>query len=416
MPWKGIIHLLTDKHIQNGICNLEDEFGQVRVQRAVDAVRKFRVEVPSWVFGDFGGGRFSGYMPPGHARNLTEKLDDAAEVNRLTGVTPRVAMHMLWDFSEDGLRADQALAVRAEELAGERGLEIGAINPTYFLEGSHRGSLSATDADIRQRYIDQTVQSAQIAKELAHSLVTLWFHDGSLYPGQVNLAKAYITLRDSLAQVMEQIDSGVTVLIEYKLFEPGTYSTVVPDWGTAYMLAKEMGPNTGVLVDMGHHAHGVNIEQIVARLIAQDVKGGFHFNTRYAADDDHAVAPDFQMARLFYELVSGDVLFNPDVSLNWPLMIDQCSGRENRMHAILHSVDSLQHALARAMLLDQTKLARCQDADDILSANRLFNDALLHADVRPILARARLEKNLPADPVQAYVESGYQQKIEAERK
>jgi len=405
-----------DIQIKNGLRGLEDEFGQVRVQRAIEAVQKFQVEVPSWVFGDFGGGRFSGYMPPGPARNLAEKLDDAAEVHRLTGATERVAMHVLWDFSEDGIEADQALAVQAKELAEARGLQVGAINPTYFLKGSHQGSLSSPDADLRQRYIDQTIQSAQIAKELGNNLVTLWFHDGSLYPGQVDLAKAYTRLRDSLIKIMKQVNPDVTMLIEYKLFEPGTYSTVIPDWGTAYMLAKEMGTNAGVLVDMGHHAHGVNIEQIVSRLIAQGVKGGFHFNTRYAADDDHAVAPDFQMVCLFNELVSGDVLFNPDTSHNWPLMIDQCSGRENRMHAILHSVDSLQHALARAMLLDKDKLSKCQDADEILLANRLLNDVLIHADVRPLLAAARLERNLPIDLVQAYVESGYQKKIEAERK
>ena len=169
---------MDDKQITHGLMALELEFGRDTVARAKEAVGRFTVEVPSWVFGDFGGGRFSGYLPSGPARNLAEKLDDAAEVNRLTGATERVAMHVLWDFSNDGMKADQALAVRAGELAGERGLEIGAVNPTYFLTGSHQGSLSAPDADLRKRYIDQTVLSAQIAiacstPSVAHALLAL---------------------------------------------------------------------------------------------------------------------------------------------------------------------------------------------------------------------------------------------------
>jgi L-rhamnose isomerase/sugar isomerase len=170
-----------------------------------------------------------------------------------------------------------------------------------------------------------------------------------------------------------------------------------------------------VLVDLGHHFHSANIEQIIARLINEGVYGGFHFNTRYAADDDHSVEPNGEMARIFYQLVKGDVVTNPDPGRNWAYMIDQCSGRENRMHALLHSVDSIQASLAKALLVDDEQLAAYQKKDEIILANRFFNNALLNADVRPIVMTARLEKNLPADPVQAYVESGYQEKIENER-
>jgi L-rhamnose isomerase/sugar isomerase len=119
------------------------------------------------------------------------------------------------------------------------------------------------------------------------------------------------------------------------------------------------------------------------------------------------------MARIFYELVKGDVITGPN---KWDLMIDQCSSRENRMHAIIHSIDSLQISFAKAMLVDREKLAEYQNNDEIILANRLFNNALVLADVRPIVALARYNKDLPLDPIDAYIKKGYQEKIEKERK
>jgi len=407
--------MIKERIIELGLEMLAEEFGEEKVRRAVEAVKRFEVEVPSWVFGVFGAGRFGEYIPSGAARNIFEKLDDASVVHRLTGATPRVAMHMLWDFSKDGYEADFELAKKVKEEARQRGLDVGAINPTYFLRGSHRGSFSAAEEKVRKRYIEQTVLAAKIARELAEGLLTLWFPDGSLYPGQIELRDAYKNLRESLEISCRDIPEEVRILIEYKVFEPGTYSTTVPDWGTAVLLAKGLGPNVGVLVDLGHHHHGTNVEQIVSILIAEGIPAGFHFNTRYAADDDHAVEPNPENARIFYELVKGDVLFNSDPSKNWAYMIDQCSARENRMHAILHSVDSLQKSLAKAFLVDRDLLVKYQGEDEIILANRVFNDALMDADVRPIVAKARLEKGLPIDPVAEYVRSGYQRKIELAR-
>jgi L-rhamnose isomerase/sugar isomerase len=406
---------MHEKNVKAGLEMLWREFGEKRVQAAVAAVKKFSVEVPSWVFGRFGGGRFGGYMPPGGARTIEEKLDDAAFVHHLTGATPAVAMHTLWDFSSDGRAADLDVARRVSQAARQRGLQVGAVNPTYFLEGSYRGSMSADEKGTVQRYIEQTVVSGAIARQYGNGMVTLWFPDGSAYPGQRQLRRAFETLINACVACRRRIPNTVRILIEYKVFEPGTYSTTVPDWGAARMIAQAMGGNTGVLIDMGHHHPGTNVEQIVAMLIADGMPGGFHFNTRYAADDDHAVEPSPQMARIFYELVEGNVIANRDRTRNWGYMIDQCSGRENRMRAVLHSVDSLQQSLAKAMLVDTTKLRALQDADRIIPANRLFNDAIMNCDVRPIVAQARLEKGLPVDPVVAYTESGYQERIERAR-
>ncbi len=405
----------NEKMVNLGLEMLREEFGEKRVEKVIDAVKKFEVEIPSWIFGVFGGGRFGEYSPPGAARSILEKLDDASFVHKLTGATPRIATHILWDLSKDGYEGDFEVAKKVKEEARQRGLDLGAINPTYFLRGSHRGSFSAEEKKTRERFIEQTILGGKIAEELSNNLLTLWFPDGSLYPGQIELRKAYKNLREALECLHEDIPKDVKILIEYKVFEPGTYSTTVPDWGTSALLAKRLGPNAGVLVDLGHHHHGTNIEQIVAVLISEGMPGGFHFNTRYAADDDQSVEPNPENARIFYELAVGEVIFNSNPEKNWAYMIDQCSSRENRMQAVLHSVDSLQQSLAKALLVDQNLLRKYQLEDKIILADRIFNDAIIGADVRPLLAKARLEKGLPLDPVEEYVKSGYQKKIELKR-
>jgi L-rhamnose isomerase/sugar isomerase len=406
---------MNEKQLNLGLQYLEMEFGRDHVKTAIENVKKFKVEIPSWIFGDFGGGRFGDYTPPGCARDIKEKLDDAAYINQLTGAADQIATHVLWDFSEDGLTGAYEIAEKVKGEASDRGIKLGSINPTYFLKGSHRGSLSALEKETRSNYIEQTLLAAKIAQNLATGIVALWLPDGSNYPGQVELRKTIDSTRKSLSELANKIDKKVRVLIEYKVFEPGTYSTVLADWGSAYLLAKEFGPNAGVLVDMGHHHHTANIEQIVTRLISDGMYGGFHFNTRYAADDDHSVEPNPEMARIFYELLVGEVICNDNPEKDWAYMIDQCSGRENRMHAIIHSIDSLQLSLAKASLVNQDLLTKYQKEDEIILANRLFNDALLNADVRPIVVAARLEKDLPENPIAAYIESGYQRKIEEKR-
>ena len=404
---------MNEEQINYGIQSLCLEFGKESVENAIKAVECFKIEIPSWIFGKFGGGRFGEFMPPGFARNITEKFDDAAFVNSVTGAVEGVATHILWDYSEDGINGSFDVAQKLALAAKEKGLKLGSISPTYFLKGSYRGSLSADEEKTRSNYIKQTLLAAKIAGELANGVVTVWLPDGSNYPGQMELRKGFENTRISLKTISKFIDKKVKVLIEYKIFEPGTYSTILSDWGSAYILAKEFGENAGVLIDIGHHHHSTNIEQIVSKLLIEGIYGGFHFNTRYAADDDHAVEPNAEIARILYELIAGDVLFSKN---KWALMIDQCSSRENRIHAVIHSIDSLQNSLVKAMLVNRQLLSEYQRDDEIILANRLFNDALMNADVRPIVAMARINKNLPIDPVMAYYKSGYQQKIELERR
>lgn len=415
-PSAFFIKMNIEKWIEKGIEQLKEEFGEDLVEKALNFVKNFEVEIPSWVFGNFGGGRFGSYTPPGFARNIYEKIDDASFVHKLTGATPRLATHILWDFSNDGIFPDIKIVENVYNYVKEKNISLGAISPTYFLVGSHRGSFTSIDKEIRKRYIEQTIFGAEIAKKYANKLLTLWFPDGSLYPGEIDLKRNYERMKLSLIECYEKISKDVKILIEYKLFEPGTYSTTIPDWGTSYILAKSLGKNAGVLIDLGHHPHGVNIEQIVATLIAEDIYGGFHFNTRYSADDDLSVEPNLQMARIFYELVKGNVICNKDEEKNWAYMIDQACSRENRFHSILNSIDSLQISLARSILVNSEKIEKFQKDDEIILANREFNKAISLCDVRPIVYKARLEKGLPYDPLKAYIESGYQKKIEEERK
>jgi L-rhamnose isomerase/sugar isomerase len=388
----------------------------VQIDQVKERLKAFEVEVPSWVFGEFGGGRFGQYMPPGPARDPRSKVRDAAMVHKLTGASPRVAIHVSWDkpadVAEEDVEPDDFADLRA--YAREQGVDLGAVNPTLFLKGTHYGSLTSPLPDVRRRLIRHCIVACEIAAEHAHGLVTYWLPDGSNYPGQRGLWQQESLARDALREVYDAAPNTVLHLIEYKVFEPGTYSTVIPDAGTATDIADSLGDRAGVLVDMGHHWHGANIAQIVARLVGTGRRGGFHFNTRYVADDDHAVEPNLTLYAVFCELVQGGVVCAQDPARNWAYMIDQCSSLENRIHAVLHSIDSLQVSLTKALILDRKALEAAQARQEIIAANRVFLDAFL-TDVRPILRMARLEKGLPLDPVVGYDESGYQKKIERER-
>ena len=388
----------------------------IDVQAVKQAIKDFALEVPSWVFGPFGGGRFGAFMPPAPAPDTRAKIRDAATVHKLTGAAPHVAIHVGWDKPQDvafdDVRPEHFADVRA--YAREQGIDLGAVSPTLFLKGTQYGSLGSPLKDVRRRLIDHCITSCEIARKHAQGIVTYWLPDGSSYPGQSDLWTQERLIREALAEICEASHKSVRHLIEYKLFEPGTYSTAIPDAGVALDIVRSLGNRAGVLVDMGHHAWGVNVAQIVARLIGLGIWGGFHFNSRYAADDDHAVEPNLPMYAIFCELAAGDVVCGHRRSRNWSYMIDQACSIENRMHSVLHTIDSIQVSLAKALVLDRGALAEAQDRQDLIRANRIFLDAFL-TDVRPIVQMARLEKGLPIDPVEGYAASGYQEKIERER-
>ena len=411
-----------DRIRETGLAYLRSVYGEETVEKAIVNTERFAVDVPGWqVWNGFGGGgRFEGGGTGGAARNIEEIAQDTGYIHKLTGSTPTVGMHILWFLSKDGMNGDFDTACQVRGILEDNGVRMGSISPTYFLAGSEDGSFSSQDSAIRDRYVEQTVLGARIAAELADGLLTLWYPDGTNYPGQRELQDKIGLLRDCTVEFWSRVPQNIKdkldkVLFEYKVFEPGTYSTTVPDWGTARELSMLAGDKGGVLIDMGHHHHGTNIEQIVGTLIQFGIPAGFHFNTRYAADDDHSVQADYEMSRLFHELLAGDVIYNTDTSRNWAFALDQMARSEQRIPSVLKSVDALKRSIARASLFDAAVVGETQVRCDLIASNTAFERSLLHADPTPVVMESYVRKGLHPDPMTAYIESGYQEKIERER-
>ena len=369
---------------------------------ALDRLAALEIETPSWGYGN-SGTRFHVFPWPGAARNAFERLDDAALVHRLTGCCPSVALHIPWD------RVDDWAALGAH--AGERGIRIGAINPNLFGEDEYRlGSFCHPDAAVRAKALDHCSQCIEIAQALGSTTISLWLADGTNYPGQDDLASRYARLTGGLEQLYALLPPGMKLLIEYKFFEPAFYSTDLPDWGTSALVCRRLGPQAQVLVDTGHHPMGTNIEQIVAVLLAEGLLGGFHFNSRKYADDDLIVGAidPFELFRIAREIVRA-----PDPA-SIALMIDQSHNVEGKIDAMVQSVGNIQTAYAKALLVDEARLAAAQADGDVLGAHRILMEAF-ETDVRPLLARLRERLGVEADPVEAFRRGGHAKQRAAER-
>jgi L-rhamnose isomerase/sugar isomerase len=360
----------------------------------LERLGRLAIETPSWGYGN-AGTRFHVYPWPGAARTVWERIDDAALVHRLTGCCPSVALHIPWD------RVDDWSALRS--YAEERGLRIGAINPNLFGDDAYRlGSICNPDPQIRERALAHGRECIEIAQTLGSTLLSLWLADGTNYPGQDDLRGRYARLRNGLAELYASLPSGLQLLVEYKFFEPGFYSTDIPDWGTAALVCRELGPQALVLVDTGHHPQGTNVEQIVAVLLSEELLGGFHFNNRKYADDDLIVGSidPFELFRIMREIAAADA------AESVALMIDQSHNVEGKIDAMIQSVLNIQTAYAKALLVDEARLAEAQLAGDVLGAHRILLEAF-ETDVRPLLARFRAQLGIAEDPVAAFREGGY---------
>ena len=411
-----------DKTIDRGLDYLKSTFGESRVENAIKNTQNFELEVPCWQLwnGFGGGGRFEKGGSGGVAGNIKEIAADAGILQKLTKSCPTFGMHILWFLNSEGKNGDFEVAKSVNKELEANGVRMGSISPTYFLDNTGDGSFTSQDDENRKRFVDQTVIGAKIASELSNGLLTLWFPDGTNYPGQRELQDKIGLMKDCIIDFWEQVPDDQRekmdrVLVEYKVFEPGTYSTTIPDWGTAVLLAQLIEDKGGVLVDLGHHHHSTNIEQIIANLITFGVKGGFHFNTRYAADDDHSVQADYEMAAIFHELTKGNVIFNDDPSKNWAYALDQMARSEQRIPSILKSIDALKRSIAKAALVDIEALTIFQKEQDWIRANVQLENALLHADTGSIVMEAYRRNGLHPVPLTAYYESGYQEKIAQER-
>jgi L-rhamnose isomerase/sugar isomerase len=365
------------------------------------ALGAFELETPSWGYGD-SGTRFATFQQPGRPRDVFERLQDAAEVHRVTGAAPAVALHFPWDAVDDLAE----LRRHAEQL----GLRIGAVNPNLFQDPDYRlGSVTNADREIRRKALEHLLECVAIAHELGSTAQSLWLADGTNYAGQDDLGARRRRLEECLRELYGALPGQQELLVEYKLFEPAFYATDIADWGSALLICQHLGERARVLVDLGHHAHGANIEQIVTLLAGEDRLGGFHFNNRKYADDDLIVGSvnPFELFLIFCELIAtGKALPR--------LTIDQAHNIEAKVEAITLSVVNLQEAYAKALLIDRAALTGAQDSGDVLGAHELVLDAY-RTDVRPLCAKVRAEIGAAEDPVQALRAGGYQQRIAAER-
>jgi len=368
------------------------------------ALRAQRIEIPSWAFGNTGT-RFKVFGQLGVPRSVHEKVLDAAQVHRYTGVTPSVAVHIPWD------RTDDYAALGA--FAAAEGIAIGTVNANVFQDDDYRlGSVANPDARVRRKALDHLLECVDIMDATGSRDLKLWFADGTNYPGQDDIRARQDRLADALRTVYDRLGTGQRMLLEYKLFEPSFYTTDVPDWGTSLLHCTALGPRAVVVVDTGHHAPGTNIEFIVAVLLRAGRLGGFDFNSRFYADDDLMVgaADPFQLFRILREVVAAGALTGQGVSF----MLDQCHNIEPKIPAQIRSVMNVQEAAAKALVVDTAALANAQHEGNVLGAHAVLMDAY-NTDVRPLLAEVREEMGLDPDPVAAYAASGYGEKIIAER-
>jgi L-rhamnose isomerase/sugar isomerase len=363
------------------------------------------IELPSWAFGN-SGTRFRVFGQPGVPRDPFEKVADAAKVHELTGLAPRVALHIPWDEVEDFA----TLRKHAEDL----GVALGTINSNTFQDEAYKlGSLAHRDPAVRRKAVDHHLRCIEIMGETGSRDLKIWLADGTNYPGQDDMRSRQDRLADSLAEVYAGIGPEQRLVLEYKIFEPAFYHTDVPDWGTSYAQVSALGDRASVCLDTGHHAPSTNIEFIVMQLLRLGKLGSFDFNSRFYADDDLIVgaADPFQLFRILVEVIRGGG-YGRDSGVAF--MLDQCHNVERKIPGQIRSVLNVQEMTARALLVDAKALEAAQQAGDVLAAHGFFMDAF-STDVRPDLAAWRESRGLPADPMRAYAESGYQDRIDAER-
>jgi L-rhamnose isomerase / sugar isomerase len=375
---------------------------------AFKALDAFQIEIPSWGFSNTGT-RFGKFVQAGAATTIEEKFADAAEVNRLTGVTPTLALHVLWDLP-NGVK--DAPEVRA--LERRYGIRSGSINPNLFQDQEYKfGSLSNPSAAVREQALEHLFDSIEIAKALGSRDISLWMADGSNYPGTQSFRKRIGWLEEALRAAHERLKPKQRLLIEYKPFEPAFYHTDIADWGMATHFARHAGPQASVLVDTGHHYLSQNIEQIVAWLLHTGMLGGFHFNDRRYADDDLTLGSidPYQIFRIFHEIHSaaGDGL-----ELNVAYMIDQSHNLKGKIEAMVQTVGTAQELYLKAALLDREQLAAHQQSCDLVKAEELFRGAFWH-DVRPLVRAWREARGLAADPLEALRGGGYVERVARER-
>lgn len=381
------------------------------VDKVVQTIKAQVIELPSWAVAN-SGTRYGVFRQKGAARTIWEKIDDCAEIQRVLGICPVMASHVNWDVTDDG----RYQPVRA--YAAERGLRIGTVHPNTFLGQQYKlGSICSPVEEVRASTIDHFVDCVRITREMGSRAIGIWLADGTNYPGQDHLRSRKHRLWEGLKALHDAMDPDMTLYVEYKFFEPGFYTTDLMDWGMSFLVCHRLGPRAKVLVDLGHHGQGVNIEHIISILLDEGKLGGFHLNARKYADDDLMAGTinPLELFLIFDQIV--DAALHPDTAecaASISYMLDQSHNIEGSMEGIIQSVMNTQTAFAKALLVDRATLGAAQSAGDVILANRTIMDAF-ETDVRPLLARAREEMGREPDPIAAFRAGGYLDKIAEER-
>jgi len=380
----------------------------IPLDQAVHQLKQLKVETPSWGYSDQGT-RFKVFQQEPSAHNPYHRIDDAAEVHRLTGLCPTVALHIPWDRTTD--------YGHLARYAQNQGVGIGSINPNLFQEEEYRfGSVCNSRPQVRKKAVEHLLECLNIARIVGSKEISLWLADGTNYPGQASMRKRMNWMYESLSEIYAQMTSSERLLIEYKMFEPAFYHTDLADWGMALHQANRLGERAQVLVDMGHHAQGTNIEHIVSFLLNEGKLGGFHFNGRKYADDDLITGSTnpYELFLIFHQIL--DALYDEEhpavqrTAAHISYMIDQSHNIEEKIPAMLRSVLNVQTLYAKALLINRKRLAEAQEQQDVLTAENEVRRAF-ELDVRPLLAMVREEAGLPTDPFMAYATGSYREHV-----
>ena len=371
------------------------------------ALNGLAIELPSWGFADTGT-RFGKFVQPA-ARTIEEKFSDAGQVHKFTAACPTVALHVLWDVPEGTKPSD------VKKLAERYGVRPGSISPNVFQDQIYKhGSLSNEQESVRRHALEHILDSVRIARELGSRDVTPWFADGSSFPGTANIRARKGWMAEGLKRAHDALGPDQRLLVEYKPFEPAFYHTDIADWGMALVLARYAGPKARVLVDTGHHYLAQNIEQIVAWLLSESMLGGFHFNDRRYADDDLTLGSidPYQIFRIFAEIrfYEWETGRRADIAY----MVDQSHNLKGKIEEMIQTVMTAQELYAKAALIDFRNLTKAQNEQRLIDAENVYRDAF-STDVRPAVREWRRSKGLAEDPLAAFRESGYLERITRER-
>ena len=378
-------------------------------EKVFNALETFRIELPSWGFANTGT-RFGKFIQPAAATTTEEKFSDAGQVHQLTGVCPTIALHVLWDCPKGISSTDDI-----KRFADRYRVLPGSINPNLFQDQEYKyGSFGNPDLAIRQRALQHTKDSIEIARRLHSRDISMWFADGSNYPGTANIRQRKQWFTEVLQESHRALSPEQRLLVEYKPFEPAFYHTDIADWGMSLLLSRAAGPQARVLVDTGHHYAAQNIEQIVAWLLSEDMLGGFHFNDRRYADDDLTIGSidPYQVFRIFHEIQTFEWETGKKADIAY--MVDQSHNLKGKIEEAIQTVTVAQQLFAKGALVDHEELSHAQNNCDLVGAESLLQDAF-NIDVRPAIEEWRDSKGLPRNPLKAFLESGYIERITKER-